>query len=75
VKHMAGGASTGRGGGGDKRERTERGGGGRVGKDQAGGASTGREGSGGGSSTGALCTGFTLVGSNDYNLDNIRVLV
>ncbi len=39
VKHGAGGASTGRGGGGP-----------RVGKDRAGG-----------SLTGALCTGFTLV--------------
>jgi hypothetical protein len=33
-----------------------------------GGASTGGEGSAGGSSTGALCTGFTLVLLNRHNL-------
>ncbi len=36
-------------------------GGARAGKDQVGRASTSGEGPGGGSSTGALCTGFTLV--------------
>jgi hypothetical protein len=49
VKHGAGGASMG-GGGGTGGKGPGGGGGARVGKDRAGG-----------SSTGALCTGFTLV--------------
>jgi hypothetical protein len=52
VKHGAGGASTGGGWAGKDRAR---------GASTGGGGGTGEEGPGGGSSMGALCTGFTLV--------------